>query len=255
MFTLPTATSTRCAKRIGAHGERPLKLHQRFETDVTRSAATAFVIIALCFRWIRSRKDAAQFPATYRLPAATIVLWCMLALVLYGRVLFTGFLSDDYVLIDRASRWSIGAVTTELFRPVPLALWAVLLHAGAGAVTLHLLNIIVHGTNAFLLTRIVARLLAGRFLPMLAGGLLLTFPLASEAVVWCSGVFDVLATALVLGCVLASRGYDIAPTIGRRCSFFALGLTAFLSKKQRLWLACSCCSMYGYANRGLARSL
>ncbi|HEV3059953.1 MAG TPA: hypothetical protein VGY48_17020 [Vicinamibacterales bacterium] len=200
----------------------------RFQVE---SAATAFALVALLFGWIRSRKDISQFPESNHPPATTIVLWWMMALVLYSRALSTGFLSDDYVLIDRASRWSVGAVTSELFRPVPLALWAVMLHAGAGAVTLHLLNVMVHGTNAFLSTRVVQRLLAGQLLPALVGGLLLTFPLGTEAVVWCSGVFDVLATALVLGCVLASRGYDLAPTIGRRCGFFALGLAALLSKE------------------------
>jgi hypothetical protein len=194
------------------------------------ASATAFVIVALVFRWVRNQKDFSEWRQRRGLPATTLAIWCALALVLYGRMLFTGFLSDDYVLVDRASHWNVGAVTTNLFRPIPLTLWAVLLHAGAGPLVLHLVNIIVHGTNAFLVSRVTGRWMSRR-LSMLSAGLFLTFPLSPEAVVWCSGVFDVLATALVLGCVLASRGYDAAPTLGRRCWFLLLGLAALLCKE------------------------
>jgi hypothetical protein len=200
----------------------------RFQVE---SAATAFVVLAFVFAWLRREQRRPVDRARDAGPILTVIVWFLLALALYGRMLFTGFLSDDYVLVERAWRWHIGAVSTELFRPLPLTLWAVLLHTGAGAVSLHVVNISLHGVNAFLVTRLVGRWLAGRAPALLAGALFLTSPLGPEAVVWCSGVFDVLATSLVLACVLVSRGYDASANVARRSAFIALGLCALFSKE------------------------
>jgi hypothetical protein len=60
----------------------------------------------------------------------------------------------------------------------------------------------------------------------------LTFPLVSNAVAWCSAVFDVSATALVLMCVLTARRYarDRASAFVR-VLLVVIGLAAFLSKE------------------------
>jgi hypothetical protein len=157
--------------------------------------------------------------------------FCGLAIALYWRALSVGFLSDDFVLVAHASKWSIGPVTPSLFRPVPLLLWALLLHAGAGAATLHLVNILLHGTNAYLTTRVVGGWLADRTWSLLAGLLVLTVPLAPEAVVWCAGVFDLLATTLILTSILIARRYEGHPSMATRLLFVVIGVAALGSKE------------------------
>jgi hypothetical protein len=136
-----------------------------------------------------------------------------------------GLLSDDFPLVERAASADLGAVHAGLFRPVPLAVWSAILSAGGGATTLHALNVILHGTNAYL-----TRLAAGS---RLAGLLLLAAPLAVEAVAWLSGVFDLMATMFVLLAVLTAQRYvRERPTLVRtRVMFGAFGLAALLSKE------------------------
>ena len=77
------------------------------------------------------------------------------AIALYWPTLFIGYLSDDFILAEHASSWQVGPVALQLFRPVPLLLWGVVLHAGGGAVALHALNILLHATNAYLTTCVI----------------------------------------------------------------------------------------------------
>jgi hypothetical protein len=128
------------------------------------------------------------------------------AALLYLSAWRLGWLSDDFGHVTRANEWSFGFVTPSFFRPLPLFAWAVLFSAGLGAVATHALNIVLHATNAWL----VSRLFDGWFpwhrgFAWIAGGLFLGSPLALEAVAWSSGVFDVTATMLILTMVLSSR--------------------------------------------------
>jgi hypothetical protein len=200
---------------------------QRFHVE---SWALIFVACGLIFRLARSRRpesDAGSAP----FPSWTWFVFCGLAIALYWRALSVGFLSDDFVLVTHASNWNLGAVTPALFRPIPLFIWAVLLQAGAGATILHIFNVLLHGTNAYLTARIVEGWVKDRRWSMLAGLLVLTAPLAPEAVVWLSGVFDLLATTLVLTCVLLARRYDNQPSMATRIQFVAVGIAAVASKE------------------------
>jgi hypothetical protein len=60
---------------------------------------------------------------------------------------------------------------------------------------------------------------------------MLTAPLAAEPVIWCSGVFDLSATTLILSCVVLGRQYDGNPTWSRRVSFIVIGLAALAAKE------------------------
>jgi hypothetical protein len=124
-----------------------------------------------------------------------------------------------------------GLLNAGAFRPLPLALWWLLLRAGAGVAALHLVNILVHGTNAFLTVRLARPLVRPGVWAELAGLLVLTFPLACEPVVWCAGVFDVTATLLVLLAVLEARGYAVDDGPRRRALFFVTVGAALLSKE------------------------
>jgi hypothetical protein len=75
-------------------------------------------------------------------PAWTWLAFVVIAAALYRNAILVGYLSDDFVLSDRASHWMLGPVTPLLFRPLPLLLWAVVSWAGGGAVVLHMLAIV-----------------------------------------------------------------------------------------------------------------
>lgn len=161
---------------------------------------------------------------------AEVLAWCVAAVALYWPSITIGFLSDDFVLASRAARGEFGAVSADLFRPLPLVAWSLLLKIGAGAAGLHLLNAIMHGATAFLTRRLAVAFVAPR-LAIAAGLLVLTFPASPEAVSWCAGVFDVSATMLCLLTVLVSRRYAAGDRMVDRVGLFACAAFALLSKE------------------------
>jgi hypothetical protein len=125
--------------------------------------------------------------------AAAVAAWIAASLLLYYQSLSIGLLSDDFVLV------ALSPLGTEwqFFRPLPLAAWKIV-YPLAGPVGLHVLNVTLHGINAFMVSRLTAVLLpdAPRIQSVAAGMLFLTFPAAVEPVAWAAGVFDVaLVTA------------------------------------------------------------
>jgi len=201
---------------------------QRFHVE---SAALIFLAVGLIVRLVRSRRSEPEPTMSTTLPRFLWVFFCGLAVALYWPALTVGFLSDDFVLLTYASSWNIGPVTASLFRPIPLFIWAVVLQAGSGSTLLHLLNVLLHGANAYLTTRLVQGWTRNRTWSVLAGLLVLTAPLAPEAVVWLSGVFDVLAATLVLTCILIARRYERHLSPATRIQFVAVGIAAAGSKE------------------------
>jgi hypothetical protein len=201
---------------------------QRFHVE---SAATLFVLAGLSLALVRRPRGPAEPRAPARFPIWLAPAFCGAALTLYWPALPVGFLSDDFGLAARASAWSAGAIGHAFFRPVPLLIWALLLHLGAGAMPLHVLNVLLHGANAYLTVRVVAGWIPSRAGAVLAGLIVLTSPLAPEAVVWCSGIFDVLMTTLILAAILTARAYDPAPAPAARLLFFTAIAGALLTKE------------------------
>jgi hypothetical protein len=112
------------------------------------------------------------------------------AICLYWPAITTGLLSDDFFLLGRSWQDTLGLSTWEHFRPLPLLVWKLIFPLG-GSVGLHLLNILLHGANAWLTGVLLRRIGHSQSVAMAAGLIFLTFPGAVEPVVWCSGVFDV----------------------------------------------------------------
>ena len=195
------------------------------------SAAVLFVLVGLVVTSLASTSTASLTLPFAPIPAWTWSISCAAAVVLYWPALTLGFLSDDFVLVDRAVNLQLGAFNPEAFRPLPLLVWAVIVRLGGTASAMHLLNVILHGTNAFLTTRLVRPLVSSSQLAVLAGALVLTAPIGPEAVAWNSGVFDVMATALLLAAVLTSRGYSDGTSLSRRLAFMTIGFAAFLCKE------------------------
>jgi hypothetical protein len=175
--------------------------------------------------------DAAAGVVPDQYPIWTWPVWCLGALLLYWPALTVGLLSDDFVLADRAVAFRLSAFNAESFRPIPIGLWGVLLRLGGGATALHVVNVLAHGTNAFLTARIARPLVASARLATLGGLLVLASPVGPEAVAWNSGVFDVAATTFVLTTILIARGYGAEPTYQRRLALMLTAFAALLSKE------------------------
>lgn len=199
------------------------------------SAAVMFAIAGLALALLSPRADpGVQRIARARAGSAEAALWLFFVTVgfaLYWPTAGIGLLSDDWVLWNRAANWSIGPVSAELVRPLPLLAWAVLINIGASPAALHGLNIILHGTNAWLTTRLCEAWTGSGRWSILAGALMIALPVATEPVSWAAGVFDLSVTGLVLLFVLRGRSYDSDVTPLSRAIFIAIGILAMTAKE------------------------
>jgi hypothetical protein len=170
-------------------------------------------VVATCLRPSASRDQ--EPPDEPRLTvlqyAAIAASFASIAFLEYGSALRVGFLADDFVLADWAARrqW-MPLAETGFVRPVVLLVWAALSFVpGPLDLILHATNILLHALNAGLIVALGVRLGMGRFKSLVAALLFLTSPALTEAVVWCSGMQDVLMTTLGLSAILAATGVGI----------------------------------------------
>jgi hypothetical protein len=153
----------------------------------------------------------AKEPAAPHLAALAIV-----GLLCYGATLSYGYFSEDF---DFA--YSMSAVTWSdlwhmfvpqpardssiaFYRPLGFLLWRL---GGRSPVSQHAINLTIHLLNGFALYALLRRVRQSPpSLALLAAGLFVAFPTHNEAVVWCAGRFDLLATLGVLCAVACSVG-------------------------------------------------
>lgn len=195
---------------------------------------TAALVAAACGIAVKSRLivECEEAQCTDSNLLSLYLPFFVLSIALYWRSLFVGFLSDDYVLLDRASRWDIARVDAAMFRPLPLSIWAVACNVlGSGAFGIHFINLLLHGLNAALVTKLAAGWTGGTRVNWIAGFVFAVFPLDTEAVVWGSGVFDLSMTTLVLAAMLRGRRYCDPPPPRVRCAFFSLSIAAVACKE------------------------
>ena len=156
------------------------------------------VLAGLCARVARPAATAVSWAR----PVARVVLPLLIVATacLYGGALLVGYLSDDFVLLDTAAwtGWQQGDV--RLFRVLPLLVIQALeitlqRHA---EVWLHALNVALHCVNGGLVYAIARRLTLSGLAAAAASALFLLYPAATEAVVWISGLQDVMAVACSL---------------------------------------------------------
>jgi hypothetical protein len=162
----------------------------------------------------------------HRRTGAILAVSITASLVLYWPAIAVGLLSDDYVLIERAAHGSAWSLTdTEFFRPTPLVIWKAALLTGAGAASLHVLNITLHGLNAFLVLLLARRAGLSEAGAAVTGAAFLVFPLNVEAVVWIAGLHDVLMTTGCLAfllAILSNCGSRVVWTLALASLFLAL---------------------------------
>ena len=165
----------------------------------------AAVATGLAARVVRRQRPSGAADGETRTGRWAFVLLLAATLVVYGRALGVGFLSDDFVLLER----SAGTLGWEgYFRPLPLWIFraadrtAPLYAAGS----LHALNMALHLLNGWCVWLIARRMGRSRQAGFMAAALFLLFPASVEPVVWCSGLQDLLATAGSLAVVTVALG-------------------------------------------------
>jgi hypothetical protein len=209
------------------------------------SAAIALVIVGAIVLLARTSKpglafgvvEAGQIPSEPSespgslepLSLQWLPVFLVAALTLYSPALGLGLLSDDYTLRAMAQSDGLGAGSGWFFRPLPLLLWRALLAIDNSGVLLHIVNVLLHGLNAFLVATLGRTMGMRRSVALGGAVLFLTFPAAPEAVVWAAGLQDVLMTTMALGAVVAARA--VAPS-GRRIAAIVLLAVLGLGSKE-----------------------
>ena len=132
------------------------------------------------------------------------------AFMVYAPALRIGLLSDDFVIARWAERFDLVHLeATGFVRPgAPAFWWMLRLLPGDFAVAAHVANIVLHGVNGALVSLIAMRLGFRRAEAVAAGVMFVLFPGLSEAVVWLSGVQDVLMATLTLTAVALATADD-----------------------------------------------
>jgi len=169
-----------------------------------------------------------------------VLVFAVLASVLYGRHLGEGYLADDFLYAGWAREGAAALVahttvasSPQMIRPLPGLAWLLSL-LPAGALLLHALSLGLHLACALLVAALVRRGRSGgdrtdRAAAWAAGVLFLVFPLFAEPVVWLSASFDLWACAFALAALYAAAAGE-----GSRRSIVAaagLFLLALLSKE------------------------
>ena len=185
--------------------------------------AAVLIIIAIGAIARGDHEDASPVTRT-RVVDVSLPAFVILAIALFYPVLPIGLLSDDFVLFARAQTGALVDTSWEFLRPLPLALWG----SADDPLTLHALNIGLHGVNAGLTAILATRFGLARTPALLAGLVFLALPTSVEAVSWAAGVFDVLLATLILtACVAVTTLHG-----GRRVLASALLTAAALATKE-----------------------
>jgi hypothetical protein len=225
---------------------------QRFHVE---SAFVWFVLACVIALVVRARG-----PDNSRADHPTLTIWFLpllwaLAAALYAPALQVGFLSDDFGLLAQAEHWRIGAVNLALVRPLPMIVWATLETVRSPTAVYHLVNVLLHGTSAFLSGHIILGWVRQRRAGELGALLVLTAPLAVEPVAWCAGLFDVMMTAFAFTTVLVFRAYESAPNNGLLAAAVGTTVAAVMSKETGVVIpGLIICDAMARGSRGFMRS-
>lgn len=186
-----------------------------------------------------------------RLRGVPLGILLLVASALYVPSLTIGYLSDDYVLIDRARRGVLTMAGNEMFRPAPMVVWWAYSRLPlASAVPLHVLNAFIHGTNAWLMYIIARRLRLPEGIALLAAASFAVSAANVEAVTWIASLFDLAMTLgtllFILGCIDQRPGLAIlgivlavfAKETGIVAPLLGLGFAWHLRSSLRLPVVC-----------------
>lgn len=166
--------------------------------------------------------------------------YLVIGLALYGRILNTFFVADDFTYLDFISKAPSPAVVFSVlaeryFRPLVVLVYYVNYHiSGLSSWTYHLSVLLVHIANAWLVFLLGRRLAPERtpLVPALAGLLFLAFGGHAEAVTWIGGMADPLVTFfLFLALLFLSRALESPRPLPSMVATWLSFAMALLSKE------------------------
>src|SRR5436853_2977698 len=175
--------------------------------------------------------------------------YLLMTFIFYHKALQVYFLSDDWRLFYLLHRYGFSALAlnfeSEFIRIIPCCILSFLyfIFVISSAFPFHLLSVLVHGFNAFLVFVLAEKIFsrywqtANSFIyPLAAGLIFLSFPYQVEAVTWMSGTSDLLACCFVLLSLIFYFNYK--NTVSKKQLLLSLlfFLLAVLSKESSLFL-------------------
>lgn len=214
------------------------------------AAGFIFVFFAILAVPSSTRAEASTTPAGLPHPRIVAAL-TLAAAALYIRSVGVGLLSDDYVLRAWVLEGRLFAMGSSFTRPVALALWRIVFLLGGGAISLHLLNLVLHAANAWLAARLSSRVGLAPAGVVIATLVFVAWPTQVEPVVWASGIFDVLSTTWMLMALLVCA--RATPLVWRDVAIVCgLAVAALLTKESAVALPLLAVLVMPLPRRGIA---
>ena len=157
--------------------------------------------------------------------SVAIVLWTYVPLLTFP------FLSDDYVFLDRYTSAESTLARWQFFRPVfAVVFWAVATAGSGSVVPFHVLSVALHLGCAWLGYRLTHRQFRSRTAAAVAFSVFALNPVQLEAVLWISGLQELLWTFFLL---TATYVYTRSPVLSATQVVLTAGLlVAALGSKE-----------------------
>lgn len=157
---------------------------------------------------MRTAVDSVSETPSTRLRLAYMGVLVGLIAIGYGGVVSAFFVADDFNYLNIALPAQTFAKATGIedgwvfFRPLTgISFWVNALLFGKNPTSYHLVGLLFHGINAFLVARLTWQLFANRAGAAIGGMCFAVFPVHPEALTWISARADVLCATGTLLCV------------------------------------------------------
>jgi hypothetical protein len=181
-------------------------------TRTFRVESAAFILAGVLLPLILWRPPPDERPAvltqaqSHSLMLLAVGLWL---LTLTPRLTLP-FLSDDYVFLAAYRHWSDILSVATFFRPMFAIVFFLLATIGDGSVLpFHMAALLIHGASAWLVYLLARRLLQRGDAAALCFAVFLLNPLQLEAVLWASGLQELLWTFFVLAGLAVYTGVQL----------------------------------------------
>ncbi len=146
-----------------------------------------------------------------------LLIIVVVVFIIFGNGIGGDFVYDDHLVVELNARLHESGVffkqlvlpyhyqqpESGLYRPLTMMSFIVNFWLGDGPIGFHIVNILIHAANVFLLYVILERLFHRRTISLIAAGLFLVLPIHVEAISAISGRPDLLATLFALISVYA----------------------------------------------------
>jgi hypothetical protein len=197
-----------------------------------RVESAVFLLVAALLPLVWCGPSRVQSPAvmsegaTRLFALVTVGVW-LLALLPFVTL---PFLSDDYVFLA-SFRTASDVTKGPFFRPMFAAVFLVLAQVGGEApLPFHVAALLIHATSAVLVYVLARRLFQRGDVAALAFAVFLLNPLQAEAVLWVSGLQDLLWTGFMLAALVVYTGSQVL-TVTRLGVTVLLVVFSLLSKE------------------------